>query len=140
MTNSASAPLAFTLTADSIINISYTNVYNGAHTTIPLTSTPTAIVTIDAITGSVDYVVPAISGKGHASVSRSTPTAVTYTGSFYGDLRPNWQEPGPIRRHIGRVQSSDRKVDFVPVGVKSRFQQIRAVVTQVSRQRLKLLE
>ncbi len=76
------APLAYTLGADSITNIAYTNVYNGAHVTIPLTSTPTTVVTIDAITGFVDYVVPGIAGKAHPAVARSSGSSIVYTGAF----------------------------------------------------------
>ncbi len=81
-TNSNGAPMAFTLGADSITNIAYTNVYNGAHVTIPLTSTPSTIVTIDAATGFVDYVVPGIAGKAHPTVARSSGNSLTYTGQF----------------------------------------------------------
>ena len=81
-TNTSGAPMAYTLGADSVTNISFTNVYTGAHSSIPLTSTPNAIVTIDAGTGFVNYVVPALTGKAHPMVSRSSGTALTYTGSF----------------------------------------------------------
>ncbi len=81
-TSGSGAPLVFTLGADSITNISYTNVFNGAHSTIPLTSTPTALVTIDGTTGFVDYVVPAIAGKGRPMAAQSTASALTYTGQF----------------------------------------------------------
>ncbi len=56
--------------------------YNGAHSSIPLTSTPTAIVTIDAATGFVDYVVPAIAGKAKPMVSKAGGSGLTYTGQF----------------------------------------------------------
>ncbi len=81
-TNTSGAPMAFTLGADSITNVSYANVYSGAHSSIPLTATPTVVVTIDAITGFVDYVVPAVAGKAHPMVARSSGNALTYTGQF----------------------------------------------------------
>ncbi len=81
-TNSNGAPIAYTLGADSINNISFTNVYLGAHTSIPLTTTPSAVVTVDAVTGFIDYVVPAIAGKAHPMAAKSTGNSLTYTGSF----------------------------------------------------------
>ncbi len=76
------APLIFSLGADSITNISYANVYSGAHSSIPLTATPSALVTIDAGTGLVDYVIPAVEGKAHPAVAQSKGTSLTYSGQF----------------------------------------------------------
>ncbi len=81
-TNTTGAPMIYTLSADAITNISYANVYNGTHSSIPLTSTPSAIVTVDGVTGFVDYVVPAVAMKGQPMVARSAGTSVTYTGQF----------------------------------------------------------
>jgi len=80
--NSNGAPMIYTLAADSINNVSYTNSYNGGHTSIPLTSTPLTLVSIDAITGQVDLVAPAVVGKAHSMATRSSGTATTYTGQF----------------------------------------------------------
>ncbi len=80
--NASGAPMVFTLGADSITNISYTNVYSGAHSTIPLTSTPTALVTVDATTGFVDYVVPAIAMKGKSMAVQRSGAGLSYTGQF----------------------------------------------------------
>ncbi len=76
------ASLIFSLGADSITNISYANVYSGAHSSIPLTATPSTLVTVDAATGLVDYVIPTVAGKAHPAVSRSTGSSVAYSGSF----------------------------------------------------------
>jgi len=80
--NASGAPMIFTLGADSINNISYTNSYNGGHTSIPLTSTSLTLVSIDGVTGQVDLVAPAIVGKAHPMASRSSGSATTYTGPF----------------------------------------------------------
>ncbi len=80
--NSNGAPMIFTLGADSITNISYTNVYNGTHLSLPLTATPSTIVTIDGTTGFVDYVVPAVAGKAKPMATRSTGTSLTFRGQF----------------------------------------------------------
>ncbi len=111
-TSSNGAPLAFTLGGDSITNISYANVYNGTHTTIPLTSTPTAVVTIDASTGYVDYVVPALAMKAKPMVARSTGTSLIYTGQFSAiydrtgkNLAPSGATSVEFDRATGRLVS-----------------------------------
>ena len=80
--NITGAPMAYTLGGDSITNISYTNVYNGSHQSLSLTGTPTAIITVDAATGFVDYVVPALAGRAHPTATKSTGNALTCTGTF----------------------------------------------------------
>ncbi len=111
-TNSSGAPLAFTLGGDAITNISYANVYNGTHVSIPLTSTPTAVITVDALTGMVDYVVPAIAGKAHPMASKSVGNALTYSGQFSAiydgtgkNLAPNGATSVEFDRATGRLVS-----------------------------------
>ncbi len=82
--NASGAPIVFTLGADSITNISYANVYNGAHSSIPLTGTTSTVVSVDGVTGLIDFVAPAVAGKARPAVVRSSGTALTYTGDFSG--------------------------------------------------------
>jgi hypothetical protein len=56
--SSPGSPMLYTLNADAITNISFMNVYTGGHTSINLTTTPTAVVSVDATTGYVDFVAP----------------------------------------------------------------------------------
>ena len=74
------APLAFTLTADSITSLGYINNYFNPGTTISLTSTPSVVVTIDAGTGQVDLVAPASTAKPAAV--RNSDGTLTYSGKF----------------------------------------------------------
>ncbi len=83
-TNVSGAPILFTLGGDSITNVSYQNVYNGAHT-IPGRVYPGRhwrSSRLTPYTGFVDLIAPAIAGKAHPMVSRSTGTSLTYTGTF----------------------------------------------------------
>ncbi len=83
-TTDAGASLIFTLKGDAITNISYANVYNGTHSSIPLTATTAAIVTVDGDTGLIDLVIPAIAGKARPSVTKSSGSTLTYNGQFSG--------------------------------------------------------
>ncbi len=111
-TNSNGAPMAFTLGADSITNISYANVYNGSHVSIPLAATPTTVITIDATTGFVDYVIPGIAGKAHPMAAQSTSSDLTYTGQFSAiydgtgkNLAPSGATTVQIDRTTGKLLS-----------------------------------
>jgi len=80
-----SQPLAFTLSADAITNIVYTNGYFTYATTVtPPASTPSALVTVDATTGAIDMV--ATAAKPHAkftpAATRSIGANLTYDGPF----------------------------------------------------------
>ena len=79
-TAAGDAPLAFTLTADSITSIGYINNYFGTGTTITLTSTPSVVVTIGAITGQVVLVAPAATAK--ATPTKNAAGTWTYKASF----------------------------------------------------------
>ena len=79
-TSTGYAPMAFTITADSITSIGYVNNYFDAGTTVTLTSTPSVVVTIDATTGQVDLVAPAATPK--ASPTKNADGTLTYKASF----------------------------------------------------------
>ena len=68
----------FTLAADSITQIGYTNSYFSSGTTLTLTSTPMVVVAIDASLGRVQLVAPAAA----KATSRLSGTHVVYTGKF----------------------------------------------------------
>jgi len=77
-------PLIFTMSADAITRIGYINSYfnNGTFITPPA-STPSAVVSVDAVTGAVDTVATAaIPAKQLAT--RGVGTNVTYSGKFTG--------------------------------------------------------
>jgi len=76
------ASTLYTLGADAITNISYTNSYNGAHVSLPLTPTPVAIVSIDGSTGQVEMVAAASVLKEDMSQSRGGAGVATYSGKF----------------------------------------------------------
>lgn len=84
-------PLAYALSADAITNISYTNVYYGSHTSIPLTLTSAAIVTIDSSTGLVDFVAPGKFENRPAAMG----THSTYSGQFSAIYDRNGQNLAP---------------------------------------------
>jgi len=76
--------LVFTLSADAITNIVYTNAYFSYATTVtPPASTPSALVTVDATTGAVDLVATAAKPVAKfAPSTRSIGSNLTYDGSF----------------------------------------------------------
>jgi hypothetical protein len=80
-TVASGGPLVYTLGADSITNISYTNVYKGAYTSLTLTSTSNAIVSIDGTTGFVDFVAPGMAVKGPTAAVQKAGAA-SYMGRF----------------------------------------------------------
>jgi hypothetical protein len=73
------APMVFMLTADSITSIGYINNYFNPGTTISLTSTPTVVVSVDALTGQVDLVAPAAAS---AKLAKNADGTVTYNAKF----------------------------------------------------------
>jgi len=77
-------PLIFTLSADAITNIVYTNAYFSYATTVtPPASTPSALVTVDASTGAVDLVATAAKPQATFKPStRSIGANLTYDGPF----------------------------------------------------------
>ena len=74
------APLTFTVSGDSITSIGYINSYFNAGTTLTLTSTPSAVVTIDATTSRVDLLAPASVAK--PSLAKNSDGTLTYQASF----------------------------------------------------------
>ena len=81
----ANGPFLYTLTADSITNITYTNVYYGATTSVPLAgTTQTAVVSIDAATGQVDMIAPAQVVTTIPSTHSADRGVTTYAGQFTG--------------------------------------------------------
>jgi hypothetical protein len=80
--NTSGGSQAFNLTADNISNISFTNSWNGSHTSISLTSTPSAVVSINGTTGLVAFVAPGKFGKKTVSPSSGASGTATYTGQF----------------------------------------------------------
>ena len=77
--NSAGGPLLYTLSADAVTNVSFTNSFNGSHTSIPLTTTPSVVIAINSSTGLVDLVAPALRS---AVQSHAAGTRITYSGDF----------------------------------------------------------
>jgi Tol biopolymer transport system component len=76
----AGAPLLYTLTADSITSISYTNSYYGSAPGITAVGITSVVVSVDGSTGQIDLVAPAKLMKGSAS---KVPNAgMTYSGQF----------------------------------------------------------
>jgi len=77
-------PLIFTLSADAITNVVYTNAYFSYATTVtPPASTPTALVTVDATTGAVDMVATAAKPQTKFKPStRSIGSNLIYDGPF----------------------------------------------------------
>jgi len=80
-----SQPLAFTLSADAITNIVYTNGYFTYATAVtPPASTPSALVTVDASTGAIDMVATAATphAKFAPAATRSIGSNLVYDGPF----------------------------------------------------------
>ena len=92
--NSGSAPMIFTITADAITSIAYTNSYFNPVTTLTLSSTPTVVVSVDSITGQIDVVAPASVSKptlvknADGTVSYKAPFKAVYDGKG-NNLAPN---------------------------------------------------
>jgi len=82
--NPGNEPLIFTLSADAITNVVYTNAYFGYATTVtPPASTPTVLVTVDATTGAVDMVATAAKPLAKFKPStRSIGANLAYDGPF----------------------------------------------------------
>jgi len=78
--NYGTAPLVFTITADSITSIGYINNYFNTGTTVSLTSTPSVVLTVDAATGQVDIVAPASEAK--PSLVKNADGTLTYKATF----------------------------------------------------------
>jgi len=74
--------LIFQLGADAITNVTFTNTYNGSHTSLNFTTTPTIIISVDGTTGFVEFVAAGTYGKKVATPSRSAGTTTTYNGRF----------------------------------------------------------
>jgi hypothetical protein len=85
-TQSVGGPLVYTLSADAVTNVSFTNSYIGGHTSINLTTTPTVVVSIDGATGFVDFVAPGVFKKGPAG---------TYVGKFSAIYDQNGKNVAP---------------------------------------------
>ena len=82
-TTTGTAPLVFTLGANSITTLVYLNSYFGSGVVVNFSgTTPTVFVTIDAQTGQVDLVAPAATSAVTPSATQSTSGIVTYTGKF----------------------------------------------------------
>jgi len=110
--NAPGAPIVYSLAADAITNISYANVFNGSRTTIALTSTPSAIVTVDGVTGIVDYVVPTTFKKPNLTPASASRSSLTYSGQFTAiydasgkNLAPNGATAFEIDRITGKLVS-----------------------------------
>ena len=104
------APLEFTLTADSITSIGYINSYFSPGTTITLSGTPSAVVSIDATTGQVDLVAPLSVAK--PSVVRNGDGTLTYKGAFKAlydgkgkNIAPNGASQVIVDTKTGRLVS-----------------------------------
>jgi len=77
-------PLIFTLGADAIKRIGYINYYfDSGNFITPPASTPSAVVSVDAVTGYVDTVVTAASPAKQLA-TRTVGSSVTYSGKFTG--------------------------------------------------------
>jgi hypothetical protein len=74
--------LFFNLGADSITNITYTNAYNGSHTSVSLTSTPSAVVSLDPSSGLVQFIAPGKFGKKVPTPSKGGGGISTFSGAF----------------------------------------------------------
>jgi hypothetical protein len=77
--SNGAAQLAFTIAADSVTSLGYTNGYFNPGTILTLSSTPSAVVTIDGTTGQVDVVAPAVAKP---SLAKNPDGTVTYSAYF----------------------------------------------------------
>jgi hypothetical protein len=99
--------------SDSITNISYTNAYFGADVSIPLTATPTAVVSVDGSNGQVDFVAPAVSVRTVPAASRASGSPITYAGQFtaiYNEAGKNLAPFGATTLKIDR--STGKLISF----------------------------
>ncbi|HWD38121.1 MAG TPA: hypothetical protein VG944_04680 [Fimbriimonas sp.] len=81
--NGNGAALAFTISADSITRIAYTNTYYGSFSSLSPTGVTKLIVTFSGTTGQVDLLVPAAQNAPSPTMSRTGGNLV-YAGRFAG--------------------------------------------------------
>ena len=109
-TSGGSGPLIYTLGADAVTNVSFTNVYNGAHTSFTLASTPSVIVSIDGTTGFVDFVAPGIISKKNPAPSLSGHIGSAFTGQFSAIYNSTGKNLAPTGATIIEVDPKSGKL------------------------------